>query len=72
MALRVASKAHFHTCDQVRGYVEDALATMADLELDTGEHRELLVKLVELLAASQAEMEQISPTGVLMNGRRGL
>jgi hypothetical protein len=60
-----------HTTEQVRGYLEEACAIVAGLELDDDLRVPAFTKAVELLAAKQIVMEQIGgvvPTMAIPRG----
>ena len=55
---------HFHTREQVEGYIDDALSIVAPLQLEDGLRRSAFEKAVDLLAAKQVLVEQPQQVGI--------
>jgi uncharacterized protein (UPF0147 family) len=68
-AMRKAFEAHFHSREQVQGYVEVALAIMEDAVVPDDLREAAFGKAVELLAQKQVTFEAVNPSGVLLNQR---
>ena len=67
--MRKAFECHFHSEEQVRGYLDTAEAILSDYEMPEALRVELFPKLVDLLAQKQVTFEQVAPPGVLLNQR---
>lgn len=65
-ALRKAFEAHFHTPDDVQGYVRSALRIVLDADVPTGLQEAAFVQAVTLLAQKQVTFEQVTPTGLAL------
>jgi uncharacterized protein (UPF0147 family) len=70
-ALRVASKAHFHSREEVQRYVELALAIVEDAVVPDDLREAAFANAVQLLAQAQVAVEQVGATGVLLD-RNGM
>lgn len=57
--LRKADEAHFHTSEDVSGYLADALDVLHRFELDPTKHDATLGQLVALLGAKQVTFENV-------------
>lgn len=58
-----------NTREQAKGYLEDALAIVAELEIDDELKGLAFTKAVDLIAAKQVMLEPVTPTGVRLLGR---
>lgn len=72
MALPVGRREYpHHTPEQVRGYLIEALAILAELELTDDLRPLAFSKAVDLLAAKQILVEQAQPAGLAWPIKRG-
>ena len=65
--LRIAGRVHFHSPEDVGGYVDQAMQLLDVRQLTEPERAQLLPAVVNLLAQSHVEMEQVVAGG-LANG----
>jgi uncharacterized protein (UPF0147 family) len=65
--MRKAFEAHFHSREQVTGYVAVALAIVEDQVVPEDLREAAFAQAVQLLAQKQVTFEQVSPAGVLLN-----
>lgn len=68
--MRVSNEHFFHAREDVRGYVENALAIVDELELRGEDRSALLPKVVELLAQKQVMFEQMGPITMQIPGEK--
>ena len=68
-AMRKAFEAHFHSEDQVRGYLDVAERLVDDLSVAYDLREAAFTRAVDLLAQKQVTFEAVAPTGVLLNQR---
>jgi hypothetical protein len=67
--MRKAFEAHFHTEEQVREYVKQALRVVDDVNVPDDLREETFRQALNLLAQKQVTFEAVAPTGVLLNQR---
>ena len=68
-AMRKAFEAHFHSEEQVREYVEQALRVFHYVDVPDELREATFVQALNLLAQKQVTFEQVAPSGVLLNHR---
>jgi hypothetical protein len=68
-AMRKAFEAHFHTEEQVREYVQQALRVFHYVDVPDDLREETFRQALNLLAQKQVTFEAVAPTGVLLNQR---
>jgi hypothetical protein len=66
-AMRKAFEAYFHTPEDVRRYLADALNIVDGAELTDDLREPAFVQAVNLLSQKQVTFEQVSPAGILLN-----
>lgn len=67
--MRKAFEAHFHSEEQVREYVEQALRVFHYVDVPDELREATFVQALNLLAQKQVTFEQVAPSGVLLNHR---
>jgi hypothetical protein len=60
------SEDHFHTPEQVNGYIEQAIVLLDEHALEPGERARLFPHVFDALAAKNVTYEQVAPAGMLL------
>jgi hypothetical protein len=66
--MRRASEHHFHTPEDVNGYLTEARKLLTAHGFKPEEQGELMTKVIELLANKHVTFEQVSPAGLVLGG----
>lgn len=66
MTMRVSDFVYLNTPEQVREHVDEALAILAERDLEPAQHGNMFAQILALLAAKQVQVDVVQGQGVML------